>query len=84
MSKDIMVKVIGALFLILSTFVGYIWADLTKDIESNASKYEEILAKVGEIDEKIQKIDVRDAKKQVVDSIIINDLNIIKEKLGAK
>lgn len=84
MSKDIMVKVIGGLFLILSTFVGYIWADLTKDIESNASKYEAILVKVGEINEKIQEIDVRDAKKQVVDSIIINDLTIIKEKLGAK
>lgn len=84
MSKDTMVKIIGALFLVLSTFVGYIWADLTKDIESNASKYEAILVMVGEIDEKIQKIDVRDAKKQVVDSIIINDLNIIKEKLGAK
>lgn len=84
MSKDTLVKIIGALFLILSTFVGYIWADLTKDIESNASKYENILVKVGEIDDKIQKIDVRDAKKQVIDSIIINDLNIIKEKLGAK
>ena len=77
MNKDIMVRIIGILFLLLSTFVGYIWADLTKDIESNTGRYEAIL-------EKIQGIEVRDAKKQVIDSIIINDLNIIKEKLGAK